>query len=305
MVERLEAMGAIVVGKSNTPAFGAGSQTFNEVFGTTTTPFDVRRTCGGSSGGSASALASGQIWLATGTDLGGSLRIPASYCSVVGLRPSPGRVPRAMQDNNLASLEGLHSVNGPMARNVADVALFLDAMHGNAGWSFQPPAPKVSFSHAVREENRGAFLPRKVAFSATLGGISPCDPEVAALCEAASKWFAQGPVGAEYVNDCIDLSDAAEMFLALRSKAFVENFGPLVKEEKTSRMLKPEIVWNTIIGETFDSEARAAAASAHGRLLERAHFFFEDKGVDLLCLPCVMLPPFDAKVTWLFVFLLW
>src|SRR4249919_523821 len=123
VVERLEERGAVVIAKSNTPEFGAGGQTFNEVFGPTRNPWDTSRTCGGSSGGSAVALATRQVWLATGSDLGGSLRTPASFCSVVGLRPSPGRVARGPAELPFDTL----SVEGPMARDVADSALMLDA----------------------------------------------------------------------------------------------------------------------------------------------------------------------------------
>ncbi|MYB85517.1 MAG: amidase, partial [Chloroflexi bacterium] len=122
LVENIEAKGGVVLAKSNTPEFGAGANTFNEVFGKTHNPWDTRTTCGGSSGGAAVALATGQVWLATGSDLGGSLRIPASFCSVVGLRPSPGRVPHGPKELPFAGL----SVEGPMGRTVGDVALFLD-----------------------------------------------------------------------------------------------------------------------------------------------------------------------------------
>src|SRR5205823_8650466 len=119
MVERLEERGGVVLAKSNTPEFGAGGNTFNEVFGETRNPWDTARTCGGSSGGSAAALASGQVWLATGSDLGGSLRTPAGFCGVVGLRPCPGRVARGPEQLPFDTL----SVEGPMGRTVADAAL--------------------------------------------------------------------------------------------------------------------------------------------------------------------------------------
>src|SRR5690349_13406021 len=143
VVERIEAHGGIVVAKSNTPEFGAGGSTFNEVFGRTTNPWNTALTCGGSTGGGAAALAAGEVWLAQGTDHAGSLRRPATYCSVVGLRPSPGRVTRGTVNNLYAPL----SVQGPMARNVPDLALFLDAM---AGFCPRDPltfdAPAVSFA---------------------------------------------------------------------------------------------------------------------------------------------------------------
>src|SRR5690606_7133121 len=126
VVERLEANGGVVLAKSNTPEFGAGGNTFNEVFGETLNPWNTALTCGGSSGGAAVSLATGEVWLAHGSDHGGSLRTPASFCSVVGLRPSPGRVPHGPGAYAFYDM----SVNGPMARNVGDLALFLDAMAG-------------------------------------------------------------------------------------------------------------------------------------------------------------------------------
>src|SRR3954469_23834102 len=132
MVETLEGNGAIPLAMSNTPEFGAGANTFNEVFGETLNPWNTKLNAAGSSGGAAVALATGQVWLATGSDLGGSLRTPASFCSVIGLRPSPGRVARGPGEQGFDTL----SVNGPMARNVEDVALFLDAM---VGWHIEDP----------------------------------------------------------------------------------------------------------------------------------------------------------------------
>src|SRR5712691_11372875 len=126
LVERFRNAGAILVGKTNTPEFGAGSQTFNAVFGSTLNPYDRSKTCGGSSGGAAVALATGMLPLADGTDMGGSLRNPASFCGVVGMRPSPGRVPAWPAPMGWSTL----SVEGPMARSVADVALLLSAMAG-------------------------------------------------------------------------------------------------------------------------------------------------------------------------------
>src|SRR6476619_2777785 len=146
LVERIERKGGIVIAKSNTPEFGAGGSTFNEVFGRTRNPWNTSLTCGGSTGGGAVALATGEVWLAHGTDHGGSLRRPGTYCSVVGLRPSPGRVTRGTSNNLWSPL----SVQGPMARNVPDLALFLDAM---AGLCPRDPltfdAPALSFAESV------------------------------------------------------------------------------------------------------------------------------------------------------------
>jgi Asp-tRNA(Asn)/Glu-tRNA(Gln) amidotransferase A subunit family amidase len=135
MVQAIERNGGVVIGMTNMPEFGAGSNTFNDVFGDTTTPFDTRRSAGGSSGGSACALASGQAWLASGSDLGGSLRIPASFCGVVGMRPSPDLLPQ--EDDIRNGVDELVGLKGPMARNVADLALFIDAMG-------TPPPPPIT-----------------------------------------------------------------------------------------------------------------------------------------------------------------
>ena len=146
MVERLEAAGAIVIGKSNTPEFGAGANSYNQLFEATRTPWRTDLTSGGSSGGSAAALAAGQAWLATGSDLGGSLRTPASFCGVVGLRPSPGASPAGPREFPFDTL----SVKGPMARNVADAALMLDAMVGRVDEDpMSLEAPAESFLSAA------------------------------------------------------------------------------------------------------------------------------------------------------------
>src|SRR5271169_6297079 len=156
VVEILERNGGVVIAKSNTPEFGAGGNTFNEVFGPTRNPWNTALTAGGSSGGAAVALATGQVWLANGSDLGGSLRTPASFCGVVGLRPSPGLVAHGPKTDAFDTL----AVNGPMARNVEDVALMLDAM---SGWHIEDPIslpkPDEPFLTAARRRNK----PKRVA----------------------------------------------------------------------------------------------------------------------------------------------
>jgi amidase len=151
MVARLEQRGAVVLAKSNTPEFGAGGNTFNEVFGETRNPWDTRLTCGGSSGGSAAALAAGEVWLATGSDLGGSLRTPAGFCGVVGIRPTPGRVPNGPDPLPFDTL----GVEGPMGRSVADAALMLDAMAGHeASEPLSLAAPARPFLEAAAQPRR-------------------------------------------------------------------------------------------------------------------------------------------------------
>ena len=201
MVEQLEANGALVIAKSNTPEFGAGANTFNEVFGRTCNPWGTAKNPGGSSGGSAVALATGQVWLATGSDMGGSLRIPAAHCSVVGLRPTPGRVASGPSNLPFAIL----GVEGPMARNVGDLALMLDAQSGPHAldpMSLPGEAPGT-FQNAVANPTS----PKRIAYSPDLGFV-PVEAETAAICEAAARRFTE--FGAEVELACPDLRDTEE-----------------------------------------------------------------------------------------------
>jgi amidase len=285
MVERLEARGAIVVGKSNTPEFGAGANTFNEVFGETRNPWNTALTCGGSSGGSAAALAAGQVWLATGSDLGGSLRTPASFCSVVGLRPSPGRVANGPLERPFGTL----SVEGPMARNVGDVALMLDAM---AGWHVEDPlsleAPAESFQAAAEAKRR----PRRVAFSPDLG-IVPVDAEVRDICAAAARRFQD--LGAAVDEACPDFSGAVECFKTLRAAGFVAGYLELYETRRDK--LKPDVIWNIEHGLKLGAGEIARAETARGALYARMAAFFRD--YDLLLCPAAILAPFDVKTRWI------
>ena len=202
LVEVIEARGGIIYAKSNTPEFGAGGNTFNDVFGATLNPWDIGKSVAGSSGGAAAALASGTAWLAHGSDLGGSLRNPASFCGIVGLRPSPGRIPNANKELPFQNL----GVQGPMARNIADISLFFDAMVGE--FSTAPlslPSPKRTFFAAsqVREK------PGKVAFSSGLGYM-PVEKEVAEICKKAAMNFEQQGVIVEETDP--DLENVIETF---------------------------------------------------------------------------------------------
>ena len=190
LVTLLQSRGANVIAKSNSPEFGMLPVTDNRVFGATATPYATDRTCGGSSGGAAAAVASGEVWLAHGSDVGGSLRIPAAFCGVVGIRPSPGRVPRAPSKRAFSPL----SVQGPMARSVADVALFLDAMSAHAPKDAltQQEIPG-QFSRAVA----AARPPQRVAFALDLG-LGGVDAEVAEVARAAVAKFAD--MGVELVE---------------------------------------------------------------------------------------------------------
>ena len=285
MVERLEASGAIVVGKSNTPEFGAGANTFNEVFGATRNPWNTALTCGGSSGGAAVNLATGQVWLATGSDMGGSCRIPAAFCNAVGLRPSPGRIAAGPS----ASPFDILGQHGPLARNVADCGLMLDAMVGldtRDPWSL--PADPLSYRQAAGEPQ----APRRVAFSMTMG-VAPVEPEIREICEAAAKSFET--LGAEVEEACPDFSDCQWLFQVLRAHVYAANFAEML--ENCRDQLKPEMIWNIEKGLDTPTREVVNAQLARTALYSRVNGFFQD--YDLLVTPTVMVPPFDVEIRYL------
>jgi amidase len=284
LVERLEERGGIVLAKSNTPEFGAGAATFNEVFGATRNPWDTSRTCGGSSGGSAVALASRQVWLATGSDLGGSLRTPASFCSVVGLRPSPGRVARGPAELPLDTL----SVEGPMARDVADAALMLDVMVGpHPEDPLALPAPPEPFlDAALRPE-----LPARIAWSDDLG-ITPVEREVHAVCRAAVERLAAA--GVDVIEGHPDLGTAPEVFQALRAAGFVAGLGPLYETDR--ERLKPEIARNVELGLAQSPTRLGWAQRERGRIVHAMAGFLREHTI--LACPAACVAPFPIDERW-------
>jgi amidase len=281
MVEGLESRGALIYAKSNVPEFGAGANTFNEVFGATRNPWDLSRSAAGSSGGAAVALATGMAWLAQGSDVGGSLRNPASFCGIVGLRPSIGRVahtPAFKIDRTLGA-------QGPMARNVEDLALMLDAMSGeHPADPLSLPVLPTSFLSAARSGRK----PKRVAYSPDLG-ITPVDPEVAAITRQAAARFAEAGAIVEEAHP--DLSEAHECFHVLRAFDFAISKSALLREKRDQ--LKPEVIWNTEEGLklTVDKLQRAEAqrVSMTARTLE----FFET--YDLLLTPATIVAPFPIE----------
>lgn len=281
VVQRLEANGAVVIGKSNLPEFAAGGNTFNDVFGATCNPWDTRMSASGSSGGSAAALAAGQVWLATGSDFGGSIRTPASFCSITGLRPSAGMIPRVQKQpfNPLA-------VEGPMARTVADVALMFDA---EAGFHPLDPlsqaGPHPSFSAAAARPQR----PLRVAFSADLGVARAVDKEVRAVCQSAAGKLAKDGVAVEEAHP--DLSDAGNTFLTLRGAVYIARIAPLLK--KYRELLKPEVIENAEFGMRLKLRDVVAAEIMQGEIVRSIAGFFEN--YDALLCPAVLCPPFDVN----------
>jgi amidase len=283
VVERIERKGGIVIAKSNTPEFGAGGSTFNEVFGRTRNPWNTALTPGGSTGGGGAALAAGEVWLAHGSDHAGSLRRPATYCSVVGLRPSPGRVTRGTSNNLFSPL----SVQGPMARTVADVALFLDAM---VGLCRRDPltfdAPHRSFAAAVASP----IAPKRVAYTADFGGKVPVDRETRAICAAAARRFEE--LGAVVEEAAPDLGDIEQAFLALRSQHYVVERELMLATHRDQ--IKPDIIWNTERGLRQSSSDLAAAERERAALFRRAAEFFAT--YDLLVSPGASTPAFDVEL---------
>ncbi len=281
LVERLEDNGGVVYAKSNTPEFGAGANTFNEVFGATLNPWDTSRSAAGSSGGAAVALATGTAWLAHGADMGGSLRNPASFCGVVGLRPSIGRVahtPKFMIDNTLG-------VQGPMARNVEDLALLLDAMSGERPADpLSLPALSASFLSAARS---GAKR-KRIAYSSDLG-ITPVDPEVMAVTRKAASRFAEAGAIVEEAHP--DLREAHECFHVLRAFYFAVTKAELLRTKR--EMLKPEVIWNIEEGLKLTVEQVARAQAQRVAMAARAVEFF--KTYDLLLAPATIVAPFPVQ----------
>ena len=218
-VERMKNAGAIVIGKTNTPEFGMGSQTFNPIFGPTRNPYDITKTCGGSTGGGAVALACGMAPIVNGTDMGGSLRNPANFCNVVGIRPSPGRVP----NDSWTQLAWLPlTVSGPMARSVADCALLLGVLAG-----FDPRSPIAidqSGSQFFRPLGGRSFKGVRVAMIKDLG--LPWEAQVIAAITAQRKVFES--LGCVVEEAEPDLTDANECFLAWRHWAIEAQLGGAV-----------------------------------------------------------------------------
>ncbi len=285
IVERIERKGGIVIAKSNTPEFGAGGSTFNEVFGRTRNPWNTSLTCGGSTGGGAVALATGEVWLAHGSDHGGSLRRPATYCSVVGMRPSPGRVTRGTEEDLYSPL----SVQGPMARNVADLALFLDTM---AGWDLHDPltydAPARSYVATVAAAE--AERPKRIAFTADFGGALPMDREMAEICAREVRRFEA--LGCEIEEVHPELGALMDAFLVLRSQHFVVDREKLLATQRDR--LKPDIIWQTERG-LSETPSRLAWAEH-----ERTRFFRALRDIfarcDVLVTPGASTAAFDVML---------
>lgn len=281
VVAVLRDAGAIVLAKTNTPEFGAGANTRNEVFGPTLNPFDHELTCAGSSGGSAVALACGMVPLATGSDLAGSLRTPAAYCGIVGFRPTPGLIPTETRGHGWSPL----SVDGPMARTVADAALLLSAMTGH------DPRDPLSLGvdgaafRALDTVDLGGLT---VAFSEDLG-FAPVDSRVRRTFRAARQ--ALEPAVGRSVDFAVDMGGVDEAFATLRAVGFVA--GHREKVEATPDKVGPNVTANVAAGLKLGLADVAGALTVQTRVVRDADAFLD--GVDVVICPVAGHPPFPWK----------
>jgi amidase len=281
IVERLKKAGAITVGKTNTPEFGAGSQTYNKVFGETLNPYDTSKTCGGSSGGAAVALACGMIPIADGSDMGGSLRNPASFCNVVGFRPSPGRVPTWPGYAGWFTF----SVEGPMARTVQDTALMLSTVAGpDVRSPIAIPEPGRLFSQSLKRDFKGV----RVAWSRDLG-LLPVDPRVTTVIEAQRAVFEN--IGCRIDDGEPDFENADEIFKVWRAWYFELAFSELLESHRDE--LKDSVIWNIEEGMKLSGPRIGQVERKRTDLYHRVRKFMET--YEFLILPVSQVPPFDVN----------
>ena len=284
LVERLSAAGAILVGKTNTPEFGSGSQTFNKVFGVTRNPYDLTRTCGGSSGGAAVAVACGMLPFADGGDLAASLRNPGNYCNVVGFRPTPGRVPGWPAADAWDTL----SVAGPLGRTVEDAAFLLSAM---AGPDPRAPTSLAEPGSLFSRPLKRSFRKVRVAWSRDLGGL-PMDPRVTRVLEGQRAVLED--LGCVVEEAEPDFSGATEAFETQRAVSYLQRFGALLEQHRDQ--LKDDVIWNIEQGRGLTPEKIARAAALRTALFHRMRTFLET--YDFLLCPVNQLPPYPVEEEW-------
>jgi amidase len=280
LVERLKAAGAITLGKTNTPEFAAGSQTFNKVFGATPNPYDLGKTCGGSSGGAAVSVACGMLPFADGSDLGASLRNPGNFCNVVGFRPTPGRTPYYPTGDAWATL----SVIGPIARSVEDTAFLFSAM---AGPDLRSPISITEPGSLFAKPLKRNFRKVRVAWSRDLGGL-PVDKRVTAVLEKQRKVFES--LGCIVEEAEPDLSGADEAFHVLRAVGFVQKYQGLL--EKHRDKMKDTVIWNIEEGMKLDGPRIARAQALRSDVYRRMREFMDR--YEFLLLPVNQVPPFPV-----------
>ena len=281
IVERLKQAGALTIGKTNTPEFGAGSQTFNQVFGETLNPYDTTKTCGGSSGGAAVSLACGMLPLADGSDMGGSLRNPANFCNITGFRTSPGRVPMWPRLTGWFPI----SVEGPMARTVQDVALMLSAIAGPDPRS--PIAIGEPGSIFLRPLERD-FKNVRIAWSKSMGGL-PVDKRVTRSLEDQRHILED--LGCVVEEGQPDFRDADEIFKVWRAWSFELQFGDLMKKHR--ELMKDSVIWNIEEGQSLTGPQIGRAEIKRTNLYHRVRKFMQTH--EFLICPVSQVPPFNIE----------
>jgi amidase len=284
VVERLRNAGAIPIGKTNVPEFGMGSHTYNKVYGTTRNPYDLTKSAGGSSGGAGAALAAGLLPIADGSDLGGSLRSPASFNNVVGFRPTFGLVPTAPAPLPFAGF----GVKGPMARSVADAAFLMTVM---AGADPRDPACYPSDASAFAAPLDRRFKDVRIAWCPDLGGL-PLDPRVRFVLERQRRTFEA--LGCRVEEACPDLSGADGIFLDIRRWMSSHKYGPLLEQHR--HQMKPEAISEIEAGARLSAADVADAMARHGELLNRMRLF--DERYEFVVCAVSEVPPFDAGIDW-------
>ena len=283
-VERLKTSGAIIVGKTNTPEFGCGGNTVNEIFGSTRNPWDTNLSAGGSSGGSTAAVASGLGPISLGSDLGGSLRIPAAFCGIVGFRPTPGRIPRYP---NVLTFDD-KTVQGPIARTVPDVALMLDAMCGcDRRTPVSLPALSTDWLEAI--ESR-ALRGLKIAWSDNLN-LLPVAAEILEVAKKSLGVFAE--LGCEVTEDCPDFTGVRDEALVFRGLQYVALYREQLEERHFLSSLGPNMATAIRQGLNLTVKDVARAERHRSQLFDKVRLFFDK--YDLLALPTVPILPFPVE----------
>jgi amidase len=285
MVQRLKQAGALVIGKTNTPEFGTGSQTYNEIFGATRNPWNLDKTVGGSSGGAAAALACSMLPLADGSDMGGSLRNPAAFCNVVGLRPSLGRVPH--WPNTMAWQSRL-GVEGPMARNVADCALLLSVQ---AGADERDPLSIHEDASTFRQPLEHDFRGTRIGWTPNLGYL-PVEKAVADTCAATLPQWAN--CGFEVDDSYPDIQGSMDCFKTLRASYYAQFGAALLDSHR--HLMKDTVIENIEAGLRLSATDITAADAARTGLYQNVLAFFDDH--DFLILPSTQVQPFDVETDW-------
>ena len=284
IVERMKRAGAIVIGKTNVPEFGMGSHTYNKVYGTTLNPWDVTKSAGGSSGGAAAAVAAGMLPIADGSDFGGSLRNPANFTNIVGMRPSVGLVPDA--PNPLPGVG--FGVKGPIARTVDDTALLLSVLADQAALK----GCTTDAGTTTGRTTQGRDIARaRIAWSPDLGGL-PIDTRVRSVVDAQRSVFES--LGVQVDDACPDFSGVDEFFMTIRQARSWRTLGPLLDRHRN--VIKPEAVWEIESGARISDAQLEDAQARHRAFIDRIRRFYER--YDFLVCAVNQVPPFDASGDW-------